>query len=218
MMNKKIVITPIVAFISVLVIFTTLFFVVNSNPILETEDKSNEVKHFNSKIEKLIDNPYPDFHGVDEKGNEVSIKDIVGNKPAVIIFFALGDKPGTFDFLPNLNPLYDKYGNRVEFVAVLLSRSNSEEVQELKRMLPLKIPVLLGYSDAIRNYEIAKVDVPYIVIINREGVVKHIILRPESEMIEEAPYKNHNGFSNKTEKERIKSSVKIIDGYIKDLL
>ncbi len=217
-MDRKMVITPIVAFLSVLMIFTILFFTVNSSPNSEISSDSNKPEHFNSKIENLINKPYPNFHGIDENGNEVSIKDIIENKPAIIIFFALGDKPGTFDFLPNLNPLYNRYGNKVEFVAVLLSRSSSEEVKELKRILPLKIPVLLGYSDAIRNYEIAKVDVPYIVMINKQGIVKHIILRPESDLIEEAPYRNHNGFSNKTKEERIKSSVKIIDNYIKDLL
>ncbi len=217
-MDKKMVITPIVAFISVLITFTILSSAINSLADSEKTNSSENLKHFNNKIENLIGKPYPDFHGIDENGKEVSIKNVIGNKPAIIIFFAIGDKPGTFDFLPNINSLYDKYGNRIKFVAVLLSRSNSEEVKELKRILPLRIPVLLGYSDAIKNYRIAKVDVPYIVIINRKGIVKHVILRPESYMIEEAPYKNREEFINKTKEERIKSSIKIIDMYIKNLL
>ncbi|NPA54382.1 MAG: TlpA family protein disulfide reductase, partial [Aquificae bacterium] len=160
------------------------------------EEDSKGLDLDEKKLSDFIGKEQINFHGIDETGKEVDMKSITQGKPAVIIFFAIGDKPGTFDFLPNMNKLYDKYKDKVQFVAVLLSRSDAEEVKELKEMLPLKIPVLLGYSDAIKGYEISKVDVPFIVIVDANGKVKHIVVRPESEMIEEAPYVDHKDYKN----------------------
>ncbi|WP_457640340.1 peroxiredoxin family protein [Persephonella sp.] len=171
------------------------------------------------ELNSFIGKKYKTFRGINEQGKVVNIKDIVKDgKPAVIIFFAIGDKPGTFDFLPSLNKTYEKYKDKVTFVAVLLSRSNTEEVKELKRILPLKIPVLLAYNETIKRYKISKVDVPYIVFIDKNGKIKHIILRPESTMIKETPYVDRSNYEDKTQKERIKSSVKIIEKYIEETL
>jgi hypothetical protein len=116
-----------------------------------------------------------------------------------------------------MNKLYDKYKDKVEFITVLLSRSDKEEVQELKKITPIKMPVLRGYSDAIKNYQISKVDVPYILIIDKEGNIRHIILRPESEMINEAPYVDHSDYKNKTQIERINSSIDELERYIQEI-
>ncbi len=169
------------------------------------------------QLAEYIGKDYKRFRGIDESGKVVSIKDIIDNKPAVIIFFAIGDKPGTFDFLPHMNSLYDKYKDRVKFVAVLLSRSDKEEVQELKKILPLKIPVLLAFNEAITRYKITKLDVPYLVFIDKDGKVKHILLRPESKMIKESPKVEHPDYENKTEEERINKSMEIIEGYIREI-
>ncbi|WP_457622369.1 peroxiredoxin family protein [Persephonella sp.] len=170
------------------------------------------------QLDDLIGKNYKTFRGIDETGKVVNISSIIKKgKPAVIIFFALGDKPGTFDFLPKMNALYDRYGRNVTFVAVLLSRSSPEEVKQLKKMLPLKIPVLLAYNETIKRYSISKVDVPYIVFIDRNGKIKRIILRPESTMIKEKPDVDRSDYENKTQNERIKSSIQIIERYIKDL-
>jgi thiol-disulfide isomerase/thioredoxin len=169
-------------------------------------------------ISEFIGKEQINFHGIDESGKEVDIKSITEGKPAVIVFFAIGDKPGTFDFLPHMNELYDKYKDKVEFVGVLLSRSNAKEVQELKKMLPLKMPVLLGYSDAIKGYEISKLDVPFIVFVDEKGKVERIIVRPESDMIEEAPAVNREDYKNMTLQQRINKSIKNIDNYIQEML
>ncbi|ACO04817.1 MAG TPA: TlpA family protein disulfide reductase [Persephonella sp.] len=170
------------------------------------------------QLDDLIGKDYKTFRGIDETGKVVNIKSLIKEgKPAVIIFFALGDKPGTFDFLPKMNALYDRYGRNVTFVAVLLSRSSPEEVKQLKKMLPLKIPVLLAYNETIKRYSISKVDVPYIVFIDKNGKIKRIILRPESTMIKERPDVDHSDYENKTQNERIKSSIQIIEKYIKDI-
>ncbi len=191
----------------------------NNQPVVEENTNQVDEMHLDdTKISDFIGKEQINFHGIDESGKEVDIKSITAGKPAVIIFFAIGDKPGTFDFLPNMNKLYDKYKDKVNFVAVLLSRSDAEEVKELKEMLPLKIPVLLGYSDAITGYEISKVDVPFIVIVDEKGKIQHIIVRPESEMIEEAPYVDHKDYVNKTLQQRIDTSINNIDRYIQETL
>ncbi|RMD46709.1 MAG: TlpA family protein disulfide reductase [Aquificota bacterium] len=169
------------------------------------------------QLSQFINKDYKKFRGINEEGKIVSIQDIVDGKPSVLIFFAIGDKPGTFDFLPHMNSLYEKYKGKVEFAAVLLSRSNKEEVKELKKMLPLKIPVLLGFNEAISQYKITKLDVPYLVFIDKNGKVKHIILRPESEMIKESPKVDHTDYKDKTQSERINASMKIIEKYIEEI-
>ena len=233
-MNNKIVITSIFATFLALITFSVLF-VVGKNKLKSSEtngrnvvETTNQSSNSNSsannpnlpdenKINKFIGKRFIDFHGIDEEGKEVAISDMIQGKPAVIIFFAIGDKPGTFDFMPYMDELYQKYNSKVQFVAVLLSRSDSEEVKELKEMVPINMPVLRGYSDAIKNYEISKVDVPYMLFIDKNGVIKHIILRPESEMIREAPYVEHKNYKDKTQEERIKSSIKEIEIYINEI-
>ncbi|MDQ7055092.1 MAG: redoxin domain-containing protein [Persephonella sp.] len=128
----------------------------------------------------VVGKEFLDFTSIDEKGKEVKASQIIDHRPAVIVFFALGDQPGTFKFMPHMNSLYEKYRDKVVFMAVLLSRSDPAEVKELKKMLPLKLPVYLGYSDAIINYQIQKVDVPLIVFVDKTGLITHIIARPES--------------------------------------
>ncbi len=231
-MSNKAVLTSIFATFTALVVFAILFVVEaknknnnqsnfkneythqnqNSNQIKDNENKElpNDLK----KIKSFIGKKYKNFHGITEKGKEVSISEVINGKPAVIIFFAIGDKPGTFDFMPHMNKLYEKYKDKVNFVAVLLSRSDAGEVQELKRITPINMPILRGYSDAIESYQISKVDVPYILFIDKDGLIKHIILRPESEMITEVPFVRHKDYKNKSQEERIKSSVKEIEKYI----
>ncbi|SNZ06372.1 AhpC/TSA family protein [Persephonella hydrogeniphila] len=165
----------------------------------------------------IVGKEFKDFTSIDEKGNEVKASQIVDHKPAVIIFFAIGDQPGTFKFLPNMNKLYEKYKDKVVFMAVLLSRSNPEEVKKLKKMLPLKIPVYLGYRDAIINYGIRKVDVPLILFVDRNGLITNVIARPESTA--EEIYPPEKNLQKKESIEgRISQSIKIIDRYIKEII
>lgn len=147
-------------------------------------------------------------------------------KPILIIFWAIGDRPGTYYFLPEMNKLYDKYKDKIKFMAVLLSKSNGEELQEAKRKLPLKIPVYRAYSDAIRNYNIAKVDVPYLVFIKPDGKIVRTLLRPASVYKEMEDDKGlHKEYREFKKEERFKirydiiaESIKEIDSYLKQLL
>ncbi len=192
----------------------------NQEAVQETEEKDIGYPYYpvsDKQLSEYIGKKYKPFRGITEEEKVVNIKEIIKDKPALIIFFAIGDKPGTFDFLPHMNALYEKYKDKVTFVAVLLSRSDKEEVQELKKMLPLKIPVLRAYGEAIGRYKITKLDVPYMVFIDKNGKVRHILLRPESEMIKEAPKVEHPEYRNKPQKERISMSMKIIEKYIKEI-
>ncbi len=128
----------------------------------------------------LLNKEAPDFLGKTEDGKIVKLSDVVKEgKPVVFIFFAVGDVD-TYRFLPKLNPLYEKYKDKVNIIAGLLSKSNLKEVKELKQFVPLKMPVWLVDSKAIREYQILKVDVPYILFIDRNGKIKNIIIRPKS--------------------------------------
>ncbi len=164
----------------------------------------------------VVGKEFLDFTSRDETGKEVKASKIIDHKPAVIVFFALGDQPGTFKFMPYMNRLYEKYKNNVVFMAVLLSRSNPEEIKELKKMLPLKLPVYLGYRDAIINYQIQKVDVPLIIFVDKTGLITHIVARPES--TEKEIYPPETVVREETIEKRISQSVNIIEEYIKEII
>lgn len=116
-----------------------------------------------------------DFYGKDESGRVLKLSDIAGKgRPVVVIFWAIGDVD-TYKVLPKINPMYDRYKEKVIFVAPLLSKSDSKEVQQAKKLIPLKVPVWLAGTDSIKAYEIDKVDVPYIVFISKDGKIEAIM-------------------------------------------
>ncbi len=128
----------------------------------------------------LLNKKAPDFLGMNEEGKVLKLSDVIKKgKPVVFIFFAVGDVD-TYKFLPKLNPLYEKYKDKVNMIAGLLSKSDLKEVKELKEFVPLKMPIWLVDSKAIREYQILKVDVPYILFIDKNGIIKNIIIRPKS--------------------------------------
>ncbi len=128
----------------------------------------------------LLNKEPPDFLGETEKGKIVKLSDIIKEgKPVVFIFFAVGDVD-TYKFLPKLNPLYEKYKDKVNIIAGLLSKSDLKEVKELKKFVPLKMPIWLVSGKAIGLYQIRKVDVPYVLFIGKDGKIKNIIIRPKS--------------------------------------
>ena len=147
-------------------------------------------------------------------------------KPVVIVFWAIGDRPGTYYFLPKLNELYEKYKDKVEFMAVLLSRTSQKEVEKAKKLIPLKMPVYRAYSDAIIKYNIGKIDVPYLVFITPDGKIKKVMLRPESPMRyveDEKGLHKRNGKFDKSHRfdihqDLIEASIKDIDKYIQELI
>ncbi|HIE59867.1 MAG TPA: redoxin domain-containing protein [Persephonella sp.] len=152
---------------------------------------------------------------------EYHLKDILKKgKPVVIIFWAIGDRTGTYYFLPEMNNLYEKYKDKVEFMAVLLSKSDGKEVQEAKKIIPLKIPVYRAYSDAIFNYNISKVDVPYLVFITLDGKIQRVLLRPEStsRLIEDQEGVHHyKATKEQLEKDRFTIHKDIIAQSIEDI-
>ncbi|MEZ0322795.1 MAG: TlpA disulfide reductase family protein [Hydrogenothermaceae bacterium] len=124
---------------------------------------------------ELIGDKFKDFYGKDESGKIFKLSDIAGKgKPVVIVFWAIGDVD-TYKVLPHINSLYDRYKDKVIFIAPLLSKSDDKEVKEAKKMIPLKLPVWLAGTDSIKAYDIEKVDVPYIVFISKDGKVVNII-------------------------------------------
>ncbi len=128
----------------------------------------------------LLNKKAPDFLGKNEEGKVLKLSDVIKQgKPVVFIFFAVGDVD-TYKFLPKLNPLYEKYKDKVNIIAGLLSKSDLKEVKELKEFAPLKMPVWLVSGKAIGLYQIRKVDVPYILFIDKNGIIKNIIIRPKS--------------------------------------
>ncbi len=192
------------------IIFVLFIFIDTSFSKQDFEFPESQYKHLAGK-------EFLDFRMIDESGKVVHLKDFVKKgKPVVVVFWAIADQKGTYWFLPEFNKLYDRYKDKVVFLAVLLSRSSPQEVQEAKKFIPLKIPVYRAYSEAIERYKIAKIDVPYIVLITPEGKIKRIMIRPESYTRYEEP---QQPLTEKTElKEIIAESIEKLDKYIQELL
>jgi len=177
----------------------------------------SEFKFPKGEYKQLVGKEFLDFRMIDERGKVVHLKDFIKKgKPVVIVFWAIGDAPGTFEFLPEFNKLYKKYKDKVNFLAVLLSRSTAKEVKEAKEEIPLDIPVYLAYREAIERYKIAKIDVPYIVLIKPDGVIKRIMIRPESYTRYEEPEQPLT--SKKVRSEIIAESIEKLDSYIRELI
>ncbi|WP_297888479.1 TlpA disulfide reductase family protein [Sulfurihydrogenibium sp.] len=124
---------------------------------------------------ELIGKNFIDFYGKDESGKVVKASQYLGKgKPAVIVYWAIGDVD-TYKVLPQINKLYKKYKDKVIFIAPLLSVSDEKEVKEAKKMIPLDIPVWLAGSDSIKAYSIEKVDVPYLVFVDKNGKIVEIM-------------------------------------------
>ncbi|MDM7274369.1 TlpA family protein disulfide reductase [Sulfurihydrogenibium azorense] len=123
----------------------------------------------------LIGKKFVDFYGKDESGKVVKASEYIGKgKPAVVVYWAIGDVD-TYKILPKINQLYKKYKDKVIFIAPLLSVSNPKEVQEAKKFIPIDMPVWLAGSDSIKGYSIEKVDVPYLVFIDKNGNIVDIM-------------------------------------------
>ncbi|WP_028951168.1 TlpA family protein disulfide reductase [Sulfurihydrogenibium subterraneum] len=123
----------------------------------------------------LIGKEFVDFYGKDESGKVVKASDYVGKgKPAVIVYWAIGDVD-TYKVLPKINQLYKKYKDKVIFIAPLLSVSNPKEIKEAKKFIPIDMPVWLAGSDSIKGYSIEKVDVPYLVFIDKNGNIVDVM-------------------------------------------
>ncbi len=195
----------------ILIIFLMSVVLFNANA------KDTEFKFPKHEYKHLAGKEFLDFRMIDEQGRVVHLRDFVKKgKPVVVVFWAIGDQKGTYFFLPEFNKLYDKYKDKVIFLAVLLSRSTPKEVQEAKKFIPLKIPVYRAYSEAIKRYKIAKIDVPYIVLITPDGKIKRIMIRPESYTRYEEP---EQPLTEKRKLEEIiAESIEKLDKYIKELL
>ncbi|NPA51773.1 MAG: redoxin domain-containing protein [Aquificae bacterium] len=184
---------------------------------IDTSFSKQDFQFPESQYKHLAGKDFLDFRMIDESGKVVHLKDFVKKgKPVVVVFWAIGDQKGTYWFLPQFNKLYEKYKDKVIFLAVLLSRSTPEEVQEAKEFIPLKIPVYRAYSEAIEKYKIAKIDVPYIVLITPEGKIKRIVIRPESYTRYEEP---SQPLTQKRQLEEIiAESIQKLDLYIRELI
>ncbi len=106
----------------------------------------------------------PDFSLKDENGRIIN-RDSLRGKPSVLIFWGINCHSCKRE-LPEINKLYRKYKNKVNFYAIVVDSNDLQEIKETKRMWGFQIPVLIGERKIIYKYGI--IGVPMILIVDKD--------------------------------------------------
>ena len=119
--------------------------------------------------------PAPDF-ALQEFGSDktVRLSDYRGKKAVLLNFFATWCGP-CHQETPHLVALKHKYEDQpVEIVAVCLDADNTKAVGDFIAQYKIKHPVLKGTEEVANTYGVK--GIPANVVIDKQGVVKHILV------------------------------------------
>ncbi|PWI56945.1 TlpA disulfide reductase family protein [Sulfoacidibacillus thermotolerans] len=123
------------------------------------------------KLQSLPQQGYlaPDFTLTDMQGKTVTLSQLKGH-PVYINFFASWCPPCKLE-TPDLETMYKKYGNRIDFLAVNMTPSDSlAGVKSYIQTFGVTYPVFLDSSGTVEStYNV--MDIPTSFFINPQGVI-----------------------------------------------
>ncbi len=109
----------------------------------------------------------PDFRAVTIKGEKISYyRDLKGKKPVYLVFWTTWC-PYCKVELPQIEELYKKYGDRVEFIGVSLGIKN--EINKFVREKKLSFPVVYDEGNRIAGAFGAQIQTN--LLIDKQGVI-----------------------------------------------
>ena len=115
-----------------------------------------------------------DFSLTDLKGNQVSMKSLLGNGPIVLDFWATWCKP-CIKYLPKLQKVYDKY-KKDGLVVVGINEDgprNRSKIYPFIKSKRINFPILIDVNSRVmRQYRI--MGLPATVIITPEGKINKV--------------------------------------------
>jgi thiol-disulfide isomerase/thioredoxin len=119
----------------------------------------------------LLGKPFPDFAVTDIDGNTITLSETLKDHEAVMInFWASWCGPCRSEF-PAINKVYEKYKDRVTFLALSVEPKDTNEIiSSFRRDNGLTLP--MGRDEGCKLYDTAKTNnVPVTVIVDRFGNV-----------------------------------------------
>ena len=126
--------------------------------------------HASAENSKLLGKPFPDFQATDTQGNAFSLSEALKDHEAALInIWATWCPPCKMEF-PFLNEAYEKYGDKVAFIALSCEKSDTPEVIEAFRQAHgLTLP--MGQDKAGLYQYIRPDGIPVTLIVDRFGNV-----------------------------------------------
>ncbi|WP_457641988.1 TlpA family protein disulfide reductase [Persephonella sp.] len=119
----------------------------------------------------------PRFELKDETGKIVKRDDLKG-KPAVIVFWGINCL-SCKEELPMLNKLYQKYGKKINFYAVVIDSKDINEIRETKNLWKFELPVLIGDYSMLYKFRI--IGTPTTIIIDKDLDIYKKLIGPQPE-------------------------------------
>ena len=115
--------------------------------------------------------PLPPFDTEDIDGNPVDLKEIIGQKPIMFVFWASWC-PSCFFEVPKLNALYKEFSPQgMEFFGINVDQNDSiNQAFKFMGKAKMRYPVIYDTGSVItKNYGVP--GVPTIIIVNKKGIV-----------------------------------------------
>ena len=123
------------------------------------------------KADDILGNPFPDFTVTDTEGNAFILSEALKDHKAVLInFWATWCAPCLNEF-PHLNEAYEKYSDRVAFIALSKEKKDTiEKITEYQKENGISFP--MGRDEGQKLYGIFNTTgVPITVVVDRFGNV-----------------------------------------------
>ncbi len=170
--KTKSIIIVLVTVIAAAVILGLLLLPVVADKSGKTEDTTLDTTKDNTPekdTQKADPNAAPDFKVYDMKGNAVTLSEKKG-KPVIVNFWATWCPPCVGE-LPHFNAMYEKYGDKIEFMMVDLTDGYDETEAKVKSFIDKNgytFPVYLDSDiNAVVAYKISSI--PLTVFVDENG-------------------------------------------------
>ena len=117
----------------------------------------------------ILGKPFPDFTATDTEGNSFTLSEALKDHEAVLInFWATWCGPCLREF-PFLNEAYEKYRDRVAFIALTAEKNDTmEKIEAYKKEQGISFP-MGRYTDEKMNEYVDTSGIPVTVIVDRFG-------------------------------------------------
>ena len=122
------------------------------------------------QADDILGKPFPDFTATDTEGNTFTLSEVLKDHEAVLInFWATWCSPCMREF-PFLNEAYQKYSDRVAFIALSKEKKDTiEKIAEYRKVNGISFPMGRDEDLTLYKYLGGEESVPKTVVVDRFG-------------------------------------------------